>query len=59
VIQLYATPLTVLEGPTVASVADAKRRVDLWFYNSYKHGSNTNSETDPWSKTEATLKRNR
>jgi len=31
----------------------------LRFYNSHKHGSNTNSETDPWSKTEATLKWNR
>jgi len=34
VIQLYATPLTVLEGPTVASVADAKRRVEIVVWSS-------------------------
>ena len=32
---------------------------DHWFYNGYKHGSNTNSERDPLPKTEVPLKWNR
>jgi len=31
----------------------------LRFYDGSEQGSNTNNETDPLSKTEATLKRNR